>query len=176
MPEGKKNIQFSIFSHFKSFFFLFPACHQAVNLTLRHAIFMGMGVGLQPGEREAGGTSAALAPGSVPIPGTGTRTLSQPSCGSHPRMSPHRFPASRHPSPAPSQPPALLGWCLLSLHGHSGMDVPLHPNAEPVPSPLPGLGKCHQPFIRLAVTTVHFSKGCPSPPHRGDLQGCIQPQ
>lgn len=50
------------------------------------------------------------------------------------------------------------------------------PDAEPFPSPLPRLGKCHQPFIRLVVTPVHFSKGHLSPPNRWDLQGCIHPQ
>lgn len=83
--------------------------------------------------------------------------------------------AGTHRRLHPSHQPRLAG-CPLSPHGHGSMDVPVHPNAEPVPSPFPGLGKCHQPFIRPTVTTVHFSKGHPSPPNRGDLQGCVQPQ
>lgn len=112
---GNPNFHFQPFlTIFSLFFFLLlfvllPACHQAGNPALRHSIFMGTGVGLQLGERGAGGTGAMLVPSSVPILGTGTRTPSQPSRGCHPRMSPDPFLGSRRPSPAPSRPPAQLG-------------------------------------------------------------------
>lgn len=85
-------------------------------------------------------------------------------------MSPHHFPGSRRPSPAPSWPRWVSVPCPIP-HGRDGMDVPVHPDAEVFPGPFPGLGECCQPFLRLVVTTVHFPKGHMSPPNRGDLQG-----
>lgn len=99
--RGKKIPIFTFLPGFSPFFLL-PACHQASNPTLHHEIFMGTGVGLQPGERGTGGTGMVLAPSAIPIPGTGTRTPSHPGCGCHPTLSLNH----RCPSPAPS----WLGW------------------------------------------------------------------
>lgn len=130
---------------------------------------MGTGIGLQPGERGEGGTSAALTPSSVPILGTGTRpypslaVVVTPGCphiafqgaGAHQQL---------HPGCTECVPCPIL-------HGQDGTDVPVHPDAEP----FPGLGKCHQPFLRLVVTTVHFPKGHLSLPNRGDLFSTLCP-
>lgn len=53
----------------------------------------------------------------------------------------------------------------MSPHSHSGMDVPARPDEKPFPGPLPGLGKCHQPFVKLSPLSS-FLRGT-GPPKLG---------